>query len=986
MGFTKSKGAKNSKFLRLSIGGQIPFANWLYFDAANSSYQAANAAGEQSFNGIQQFLVYHKIYIRVYNLHYAYYAEVSDLANMDWYMRINKGRLDMQGSHDTGLVWVMRNIARTEFDANWVDYDSYSVARALEQNDYSTDEIAFSVEDRIGLKKLYEDMCRSGQFFTKFRYDGKYHFTYIKRKYTNSDVVGIIKASDAFRYSFKRSDEKNIKTKVNLEYHYDYCAKDYKASMTDSVDNYSLNAGGTTYKLENYGLESPDANGNETHNKSTLKFESDYIRSRHIWEMCGFATNFDFNNTDGTTKDDGYATQFIKYKVLSSCQQKLVISCELPLSYLWVETGDVVRFDGLLGEITAYGHDYTKLKAINGMWCYPAFMCTKISKSLDKVKCEFTQLWYLNDNDNHGWDISDEVTEEELELIESTVYGCTDPEALNYNPNATEDNGTCVLPGDPNGDGLINVVDVVYIVNHIFGIATIPSSQWAASDINGDGFINIVDVVGVVNMVLGTNIQVEVDGCTDPNATNYNPSATNDDGSSTYPVNACTIPNANNYVADTLTGEYVADDSLCDFIENVPAHWWVIENDYGYNPQVARISQELDQYDRHDTNVSYPLHPATGLSGAPWTIQDRFESQDFFALKSLYDEIRNANGISHHFKNSFINVWRHKYTIGHPLGWEGGDFWREMFYDMGLNSEYNAAKNAFFGYAYPHGFNPSNPSMSPNILAIYSIPELYELYTTYLDYPEFIQGTNIGLNELLPYKDLINLPRPFNEQTTGQSNEATHYNINKSVIQGSLTKNNSTEYSLHNWTWGNTFVFGATCSIVVPLDMGTLSEPINYKIFFDELRFDEWDDSFEVIVMRFPGEDISSACAAKADFNEQLATYGFKTITSFAYTSFTFSNGSQSSPWHVSDGNGNSSSVLAHSFYNVSEVYDGWGNSLNSSETMPALEFSFGSFVEEDTEEHEQVPSNNIVIHIIYHGSSPQQWCTFKHPRIERQV
>ena len=56
------------------------------------------------------------------------------------------------------------------------------------------------------------------------------------------------------------------------------------------------------------------------------------------------------------------------------------------------------------------------------------------------------------------------------------VFGCTDPNATNYNPNATADDGTCVYPPPP-----------------------------------------------------------PVRGCTDPKATNFNPNATVDDGSCTYP-------------------------------------------------------------------------------------------------------------------------------------------------------------------------------------------------------------------------------------------------------------------------------------------------------------------------------------------------------------------------------------------------------------------------------------------------------------------
>jgi len=58
---------------------------------------------------------------------------------------------------------------------------------------------------------------------------------------------------------------------------------------------------------------------------------------------------------------------------------------------------------------------------------------------------------------------------------------------------------------DINADGALNVLDIVRIVNIIFGRPPIPSSYelWAA-DCNDDGAINILDIVCCVNGILGT--------------------------------------------------------------------------------------------------------------------------------------------------------------------------------------------------------------------------------------------------------------------------------------------------------------------------------------------------------------------------------------------------------------------------------------------------------------------------------------------------
>lgn len=61
-----------------------------------------------------------------------------------------------------------------------------------------------------------------------------------------------------------------------------------------------------------------------------------------------------------------------------------------------------------------------------------------------------------------------------------------------------------VTPGDTNGDGVVNVTDIVEIVNDILGH---PSAKFdkTAADVNGDGVVNVTDIVSVVNIILSSN-------------------------------------------------------------------------------------------------------------------------------------------------------------------------------------------------------------------------------------------------------------------------------------------------------------------------------------------------------------------------------------------------------------------------------------------------------------------------------------------------
>ena len=56
----------------------------------------------------------------------------------------------------------------------------------------------------------------------------------------------------------------------------------------------------------------------------------------------------------------------------------------------------------------------------------------------------------------------------------------------------------CVLFGDSNGDGILNVLDVVAMVNLVLsGVYN------EVADMNSDGTLNVLDVVLLVGFVLG---------------------------------------------------------------------------------------------------------------------------------------------------------------------------------------------------------------------------------------------------------------------------------------------------------------------------------------------------------------------------------------------------------------------------------------------------------------------------------------------------
>jgi len=154
-------------------------------------------------------------------------------------------------------------------------------------------------------------------------------------------------------------------------------------------------------------------------------------------------------------------------------------------------------------------------------------------------------------------------------VVDATLTsGCTDPTALNFNPLAVIEDGSCIpfvygcmdpaadnydcangntpAIGNSCGDG-VNFDDgsCDYTSSLVYGCIDVTACNYDSTANTDDGSCNLPD------------------GCTDPAADNYDASATCDDGSCTYPnpVLGCTDPTAFNYDSTANT-----DDGSCLYI------------------------------------------------------------------------------------------------------------------------------------------------------------------------------------------------------------------------------------------------------------------------------------------------------------------------------------------------------------------------------------------------------------------------------------
>ncbi|MBQ3665603.1 MAG: cadherin-like beta sandwich domain-containing protein [Lachnospiraceae bacterium] len=65
---------------------------------------------------------------------------------------------------------------------------------------------------------------------------------------------------------------------------------------------------------------------------------------------------------------------------------------------------------------------------------------------------------------------------------------------------------SCVIFGDVNGDGEINLIDLLYQKRHILGISKLSESELLAGDVDRSGIINLIDMLYLKRHILGIGI------------------------------------------------------------------------------------------------------------------------------------------------------------------------------------------------------------------------------------------------------------------------------------------------------------------------------------------------------------------------------------------------------------------------------------------------------------------------------------------------
>ena len=383
---------------------------------------------------------------------------------------------------------------------------------------------AFSVNEKIKSKKLLEELSVNGKIFPKFKSNSSFSFININREYTGSDLT--IKANDIIRFEISRTPSENIKTLVNVKYKKDYEEDNYKRE-TGYCDGYDFFGNGENGKEVYKVIDGQEQWSSQGYNydllglkrdDNILEFESNYIR------------------------DYQSASNLRDYIYLFNCNQHTIIKCTLPLKYLKLEVGDVIEFNELVNGLKAFGEDYTSNNVYrNGQKIYKYFIINSITKSNTDIKVECMQLHKLIGDFTAG-----KGSVSRRSILGTNAYDTENLELEYFNSHITLDDqliymniiagidikltskqkisadltndgsidqldlnsislildGVTPIIGDLNGDGNLNVSDIVSLIEYILGDMPYSDAIGLVGDVNQDNQINVNDLVELVNQIL----------------------------------------------------------------------------------------------------------------------------------------------------------------------------------------------------------------------------------------------------------------------------------------------------------------------------------------------------------------------------------------------------------------------------------------------------------------------------------------------------
>ncbi|MEM7163092.1 MAG: T9SS type A sorting domain-containing protein [Bacteroidota bacterium] len=191
---------------------------------------------------------------------------------------------------------------------------------------------------------------------------------------------------------------------------------------------------------------------------------------------------------------------------------------------------------------------------------FPAFLSgsnVSYSFGINDPGCDSTNILGCTDPSAINWNPAATIDDGSCIYQNDSIFGCTDSLALNWNPLAIFDDGSCVydtlscitgwIDGAPDG-----LVITIYAINNVYTVLADANGSFyleipAGETIQFGTFIdcngNLTDILFEQNWFCWTSFSPPycnaVFGCTDTLALNWNPAATIDDGSCQYSLDSC---------------------------------------------------------------------------------------------------------------------------------------------------------------------------------------------------------------------------------------------------------------------------------------------------------------------------------------------------------------------------------------------------------------------------------------------------------------
>jgi hypothetical protein len=351
--------------------------------------------------------------------------------------------------------------------------------------------LAFSINKKIKAKELINNICTNTNIFPMFKSTSKFSFTSIKSSYSENDVHATILSSEIVKSSFTRTPLQKIYTLVNVKYMKDYESGDY-LKETGYIDGYDCYGNGDNFTRINTGA---------------LGYSYDFLALDREDNVYNFEAEFIRNQVDADKLRD--------FLYMYNCNQHNIFKLTLPLKYLYLEVGDIVRFDSLIENMLAYGEDYTKIQVRNAQIIYPYFIIDSINKKQKSIDLQVTQLHNLQRRFTpfvgsisrsfglfDGVETGDGYDMGDWELLRNYLDG----QELYFTNEQKRVSDTSPVPA---GDGYLDDDDLATLICMIGGFEISDAIEGATGDLNQDSVVNIIDVIGITSLIANFNPPTE---------------------------------------------------------------------------------------------------------------------------------------------------------------------------------------------------------------------------------------------------------------------------------------------------------------------------------------------------------------------------------------------------------------------------------------------------------------------------------------------